>query len=103
MRQRAAERPTCSIVGACREGWAERKNAQRRAAVVTRSWASVVSSKRLWFLAFVWSADAGRPYEQLLAVREGDVAAVRAEGAVLGLVALDDNLGARRQRLLVPA
>src|SRR3954451_15876713 len=104
MRQRAAERPSGSIVG-CESGKDRpKKNAQRRAAVATaRSWASFVSSGTLWLFAFVGRADAGRADEQLLAVGEGDVAAVRAERAVLRLVAFDDDLGAGGQRLLIPA
>src|SRR5688572_22754096 len=52
--------------------------------------------------AFVGRAGTGRAHEQLLAVREGDVAAVGAGGAVLGLEALDQDLGAGKERVLVP-
>src|SRR6185503_6345612 len=52
---------------------------------------------------FVWSTGARRTDEQLLAIRERDVAAVGAIRTVLGLEALDEDLGALSQRLLVPA
>src|SRR5215203_858475 len=42
--------------------------------------------------AVLRSARAGRPDEQLLAIREGDIAAIRARRAVLGLEALDEDL-----------
>src|SRR5687767_9919455 len=48
----------------------------------------------LLFRTLVGRADTRRAHEQLLAVREGDVAAVGARGAVLGLEALDEDLGA---------
>src|SRR5688572_8183453 len=53
--------------------------------------------------SLVRSADARRADEQLLAVREGDVTAVRAVRTVLRLETLDDDLGALGQRVLVPA
>src|SRR5437763_14323282 len=59
--------------------------------------------EELWFLAFVGRAGAGRTDEQLLAVLELDVAAVGAVRAVLGLVTLDEDFRARKERRLGPA
>src|SRR4249919_3749204 len=46
------------------------------------------------FLAFVRRASALGADEELLAVLEGDIAAVGAVGAVLRLIPFDDDLGA---------
>src|SRR4249919_373208 len=54
------------------------------------------------FLAFVRRASALGADEELLAVLEGDIAAVGAVGAVFRLIAFDDDLGAREQRILRP-
>src|SRR3954468_6157528 len=54
------------------------------------------------FLAFVRRASALGADKEFLAVLEGDVAAVGAVCAVLRLIAFDDDLGAREQRILRP-
>src|SRR5690348_16791490 len=77
--------------------------AEARNACTTISGEDVRSVARLLLGTFVRGTGARRPDEQFLAVGERDVTAVGAERAVLGLKAFDDDLGARRQRLLGPA
>src|SRR6186997_2393545 len=51
---------------------------------------------------FVRRARAGRPDEQLLAIRERDVAAIGTIRTILGLESFDENLGTLGQRVLRP-
>src|SRR5688572_278143 len=65
--------------------------------------AGCVAAGELLLRTFVRSADARGADEELLAVRERDVTPVGAQRAVLGLEALDEDLRAGQQRVLVPA
>src|SRR6185503_4742715 len=68
-----------------------------------RSWRCSVETERLLLLgSFVGRARAGRTDEQLLAVRERDVAPVGPIRTVLGLEAFDEDLSALGERGLVP-
>src|SRR5215469_5273484 len=61
----------------------------------------IAPSRRELFLLFVRRASALRTEEELLAIRQSNVAAVGAERAIFRLVAVYNHLGADRNRVLV--
>ena len=81
---------------ACAQGW--RDAAVRRLPESRPSVRSLVRRRGL-LIQLVRRAGAGRSHEQLLAIFERDVATVGATRAVLRPVPVDDDHGARQQRL----